>query len=214
MERSFPLKQTQEKITERLFAKETDLSVIIPVYNEEQNILELYKQLKRVLRNTGKSHEVIFVDDGSKDQTLDILAEINQENKEVVKVISFARNFGHQIALTAGFNYCSGRAAIVMDADLQDPVEVLAEFIQKWEEGYDIVYGVRKVREGESFFKKFTAKLFYRLIRKITAIDIPENVGDFYLSDRSDGGVLAVLRFPSKKLDEVFKDAEKMDTRA
>src|SRR3990172_4575730 len=160
-----------------------DISVVIPIFNEETNIVELFKRLMVVLTATGKTFEVIFVDDGSQDQSWSILSKLYQEHKSIVRAVAFSRNFGHQLALTAGFHHCRGEAAIVMDADLQDPPEMIARFIQKWEEGYEVVYGIRKEREGETFFKKFTALLFYKLIRASTAIDIPENVGDFYLLD-------------------------------
>lgn len=171
-----------------------DVSLIIPIFNEESNILELYKQLRNYLNQSGKKFEIIFVDDGSYDQSPQILAQLNRQDKGIVKVVTFSRNFGHQLALTAGFNYCQGRAAIVMDADLQDPPELIIDFIQKWEEGYDVVYGKRKQREGESFFKKATARIFYKLIRATTAIDIPENVGDFYLLDRKVLNILNGLK--------------------
>jgi len=161
-----------------------DISLIIPVFNEESNILELHKQLRKYLDQSGKKFEIIFVDDGSNDKTPEILAGLNKKDKGIVKVITFSRNFGHQLALSAGLAYCRGKAAIIMDADMQDPPELILDFLQKWDEGYDIVYGKRKQREGESFFKKATASLFYKLIRATTSINIPANVGDFYLLDR------------------------------
>ncbi|OGW95786.1 MAG: glycosyltransferase [Omnitrophica WOR_2 bacterium GWC2_45_7] len=170
-----------------------DISVVIPIFNEETNIVELFKRLMVVLTATGKTFEVIFVDDGSQDQSWSILSKLYQEHKSIVRAVAFSRNFGHQLALTAGFHHCRGEAAIVMDADLQDPPEMIARFIQKWEEGYEVVYGIRKEREGETFFKKFTALLFYKLIRASTAIDIPENVGDFYLLDRKILNILNEL---------------------
>lgn len=171
-----------------------DLSIIIPVFNEEQTLAQMGQTLFSVLKKTNKTFEVIFVDDGSKDHSGSELAKIYQSNPQNVRVIRLSRNFGHQLALTAGFHYCHGRAAIVLDCDLQDPPEVIHEFIKKWQEGYDIVYGVRTERQGESFFKKFTAQLFYKMIRKVTAIDIPENVGDFYLLDRKVIDLINTLR--------------------
>ncbi|MDP2653121.1 MAG: glycosyltransferase family 2 protein [Candidatus Omnitrophota bacterium] len=161
-----------------------DISVIIPVFNEEPNIPELFKRLAGALKPTGCSFEIIFVDDGSTDRSFEILSGLCRDNPGQLRIIRFSRNFGHQIAITAGFKYARGRAAVVTDADLQDPPEVIRDFIAKWKEGYELVYGVRTEREGETFFKKFTAGLFYRLIRKMTSIDIPANAGDFYLMDR------------------------------
>ena len=171
-----------------------ELSIIIPIYNEEQNILELHKQLRHVLRAAGKRYEIIFVNDGSTDQSIVLLTRLYQENNGDVKVIHLSRNFGHQLALTAGLNYCTGQAVIIMDADLQDPPELMIEFIKKWKEGNEIVYGVRKKREGETFFKKITAQIFYKLLRVTTAIDIPENAGDFYLLDRKVVDILNALK--------------------
>ena len=170
-----------------------DISIIIPIFNEEAVLPKLFSELQTLIKGSSLKFEIVFVDDGSKDRSYELLWAHYEKNKNLVRVISFSRNFGHQLALTAGFNQARGRAAIVMDADLQDPPEVMHEFIKKWQEGYEIVYGVRKEREGETFFKKFTASLFYKLIRSTTAIDIPENVGDFYLLDRKVLNVLNSL---------------------
>ncbi len=161
-----------------------EISIILPVHNEEQNLNELYRQLTQVISPLTSAYEMIFVDDGSKDQSFAIIVELKKNDPVHVKALRFSRNFGHQLALTAGLKQCKGKAAIIMDTDLQDPPEVIKEFIGKWKEGYQVVQGVRTQREGETFFKKTTAKLFYKLIRMSTAIDIPENVGDFYLLDR------------------------------
>ena len=161
-----------------------DVSVVIPVYNEASNIPELFKQLKSVLDSTQKTFEILFIDDGSTDGSMSLLTGLYQKNRGIVRVVNFSRNFGHQLAITAGLNFAHGRAVVIMDADLQDPPELIAEFIKQWEEGFEIVYGLRKEREGETFFKQWSARLFYKLIRATTAIDIPENVGDFYLLDR------------------------------
>jgi len=174
--------------------KGVDVSVIIPVFNEEGNIEELFRRVNGVLEQTGKFFEVVFVNDGSTDQSSLRLTRLHQEHQGVVKVINFSRNFGHQLALSAGLNYCHGRAAIVMDADLQDPPEIMEAFIREWEKGHEVVYGERTDREGESFFKKFTANIFYKLIRATTAIDIPANVGDFYLLDRKVIDILNSLK--------------------
>ena len=171
-----------------------DLSIIIPIFNEEKIIHELFKRVQETLKLVGKTYELIFVDDGSRDRSFVLLEEIFQKNKGKVKVIRLSRNFGHQLALTAGFQHSQGKAVIVMDADLQDPPELLPEFIKKWEEGFDVVYGQRSERQGETFFKKITAQIFYKLLRASTAIDIPENVGDFYLLDRKVVDVLNSLK--------------------
>lgn len=171
-----------------------ELSIIIPVHNEESNIPELCKRLKNTLDKLRIKYEIIFVDDGSKDNSLALLTKLNHENKGVVKVISLSRNFGHQLAITAGFNHCLGQAAVVMDADLQDPPEVIEEFLRQWRAGFDIVYGRRKEREGETFFKKWTASLFYKVIRSVTSIEIEDNVGDFYLLGRKVIDVINALK--------------------
>ena len=159
------------------------LSVVVPVYNEEEVINESYKRLTEVLEKSGETYELIFVNDGSRDKTLQLAFEICQKDKRV-KLIDFARNFGHQLAITAGMDASSGDAVVVIDADLQDPPEVILEMLAKWKEGYEIVYGKRLKREGESAFKKFTAKVFYRFLDKMTDVDIPVDTGDFRLIDR------------------------------
>lgn len=158
-------------------------SVIIPAFNEESVIEESYRRIKSVMDLTRETYELIFVDDGSQDKTAEILEGICKKD-ENVKLISFSRNFGHQIAITAGIDNARGEAVIVIDADLQDPPEVILEMIERWKEGYDVVYGKRIERKGESFFKRFTAKVFYRVLKQITNIDIPVDTGDFRLIDR------------------------------
>ena len=158
-------------------------SVIVPVYYEEEVICETYKRLKSVMDNTGETYEIIFVNDGSRDRTKELALEICEKDKNV-KLIDFSRNFGHQNAITAGMNYSSGDCVVVIDADLQDPPEVIPEMMKKWREGYDIVYGKRVKREGETLFKKFTAKMFYRTLNKMTEVKIPVDTGDFRLIDR------------------------------
>ncbi len=159
------------------------LSVVVPVYNEEEVINESYRRLTEVLEQTGETYEIIFVNDGSRDKTLALGLEICRNDKRV-KMIDFARNFGHQLAITAGMDASSGDAVVVIDADLQDPPEVIPLMIEKWREGYEIVYGKRLKREGESAFKKFTAKMFYRTLNKMTDVAIPVDTGDFRLIDR------------------------------
>lgn len=158
-------------------------SVVVPLYNEEEVIMESYKRLKEVLDDLHESYEIIFVNDGSRDKTVFLAQEIC-ENDGNVKLINFARNFGHQTAITAGMDYASGDAVIVIDADLQDPPEVIPKMIEKWREGFDVVYGKRVKRRGESLFKKLTAKIFYRTLRRLTEVDIPVDTGDFRLIDR------------------------------
>lgn len=158
-------------------------SVVVPVYNEELIIEESYRRLKKVMDSTGESYELIFVNDGSHDKSAEILANIC-ENDNNVKLISFSRNFGHQTAITAGMDNAKGDAVVVIDADLQDPPEVILKMIEKWKEGYDVVYGKRAERKGESFFKLFTARVFYRLLKSLTNVDIPVDTGDFRLIDR------------------------------
>jgi glycosyltransferase involved in cell wall biosynthesis len=158
-------------------------SVVIPVFNEEAVIQETYQRLKQVMNRTGDAYELLFVNDGSRDNTAMIIQGICKKD-ERVKLINFSRNFGHQIAITAGMDYASGNAVVVIDADLQDPPELILEMIAKWKEGYDVVYAKRTQRKGETFFKKQTAHLFYRILQASTDIAIPVDTGDFRLMDR------------------------------
>lgn len=159
------------------------ISIIAPVYNEEKVLPELYKRVSKVMDEVGEPWELVLVNDGSVDQSAQIIADLHDQDDRV-KGISFSRNFGFQEAVTAGLDYASGAAVILTDADLQDPPEVIPKMIAKWREGYDVVYGVRAAREGETWFKKSTAKLFYRLIHRITSVKIPLDTGDFRLMDR------------------------------
>lgn len=158
-------------------------SVVVPIYNEEKIIPKLYERMTEVMEGLGEPYEVIAVNDGSQDDSLQLLHALHRED-ERIKVINFSRNFGHQTAITAGIDYANGDAVVVIDADLQDPPEVIADLVEKWREGYEVVYAVRSEREGETWFKEFTAKAFYRLIRRITNVDIPVDTGDFRLMDR------------------------------
>jgi dolichol-phosphate mannosyltransferase len=157
-------------------------SVIIPIYNEEDNIPQLYKRLSDVAKKTGEAWEFIFVDDGSYDNSVSILKQYHRSDARV-KIISLSRNFGHQSAISAGLTFCQGDCAIVMDGDLQDPPEILPEFMKKWQEGYQVVYAIRK-RRKEVFFKRVIYKLFYRMLGRLARIDIPLDAGDFCLMDR------------------------------
>ncbi len=159
------------------------LSIIVPVYNEQEVINETFKRLSGVFENYFMDVEYIFINDGSKDNTYLKLREIALANP-CVRVINFARNFGHQIAITAGMDYAKGDAVVIIDADLQDPPEVILQMVEQWEQGYEVVYGKRLQREGETFFKKFTAKMFYRFLDSMTDVKLPVDVGDFRLIDR------------------------------
>jgi polyisoprenyl-phosphate glycosyltransferase len=159
-------------------------SVVTPIYNEEGNITTLYERVCEVMEQTGETWELVTVNDGSQDGSLGLLYALADKDPRV-KVVNFARNFGHQIAVTAGLHYTSGDAVVMMDSDLQDPPELILEMIAKWKAGYEVVYAVRAERKGESWFKLATAKLFYRLIYRITDVDIPLDTGDFRLMDRA-----------------------------
>jgi len=168
-------------------------TIIAPIYNELENIPELYPRLRDVMDQTGQDWELILVDDGSTDGSTQVIHKL-AENDERVRPVIFARNFGHQIAVTAGIDYSRGDAVIIIDADLQDPPEVILDLIEKWREGFEVVYAVRKEREGESWFKKTTAAVFYRLIHAITNVDIPLDTGDFRLMDQKVVSVLKNMR--------------------
>ena len=168
-------------------------SVIAPVYNEEPVIRELYRRVSQVMDSLGEPWELIIVNDGSRDRSLDVAMELHEQDPRV-HVISFARNFGHQIAVTAGLDYAQGDTVTIIDADLQDPPELIPKMIDKWREGYQVVYAVRSERRGESWFKLFTARLFYRLIYRITDVNIPMDTGDFRLLDRAAVDALNRMR--------------------
>ena len=158
-------------------------SIVVPVYNEEEVIHETYRRLTEVMRSTKEAYELLFVNDGSRDRTAEIIKEYSEQDPAVV-LLDFARNFGHQIAITAGMDYARGEAVVVIDADLQDPPELILEMIKKWKQGFDVVYAKRTKRKGETYFKKQTAAMFYRFLRAMTDIDIPLDTGDFRLLDR------------------------------
>ncbi len=163
------------------------ISIVVPCFNEQEVFAESYKRLTDTLSQLDVqkyTYELIFVNDGSKDNTLQQIQAAVASDKHV-KGINFARNFGHQIAITAGLDLCKGDAAVVIDADLQDPPHVILEMIEKWEQGFDVIYGKRRERAGESAFKLITAKYFYRFINKLSDVDIPLDTGDFRLMDRN-----------------------------
>jgi glycosyltransferase involved in cell wall biosynthesis len=158
-------------------------SIVAPCYNEEKSLPELYRRIKEVMEQTDESWELVLINDGSADCTAELMRELHTTDSRV-HYIDFARNFGHQIAVTAGMDYAQGEAVVLIDADLQDPPELILEMIKKWKEGYQVVYAVRSERKGESWFKLVTAKIFYRLIFRITEVNIPLDTGDFRLMDR------------------------------
>ncbi len=168
-------------------------SIVAPIFNESGNIQELYRRLREVLESTDELWEIILVDDGSTDESADLIRQYAERDGRVKPVI-FARNFGHQIAVTAGLDYSQGEAVVIIDSDLQDPPEVILDLISKWKEGFQVVYAVRAEREGESWFKLFTASVFYRLITSITDVYIPLDAGDFRLLDRKVVNVLNQMR--------------------
>ena len=168
-------------------------SVVIPIYNEEDVILTLHQRLTKVLEKVGESYEIIFVNDGSTDTSVRLLLDLRAQDARV-KVVNFSRNFGHQIAITAGLDHSSGDAVIVMDGDLQDPPEVIPQLISEWQAGNDIVFAIRESRDGEGLFKRITALGFYRILRRLTTTQIPVDAGDFRLMSRVAVNALKSIR--------------------
>ena len=158
-------------------------SLVIPIYNEEENITEIYRRLHQVMEQLDGDVELILIDDGSRDRSLNMMRELHHRDNRV-HYLSLARNFGHQIAVTAGLNFVQGKCIIVMDADLQDPPELILTMIEKWHQGYQVVYAQRISRQQESRLKRLTAYLFYRILRRLAKVDIPVDTGDFCLMDR------------------------------
>lgn len=180
------------------------VSVVIPMYYEEEVANECYQRMKGVLTAIANyEYEIVFINDGSKDKTLEILEEIAKEDKNV-KVLSFSRNFGHQCAVTAGIKHVSGDAIVIIDADLQDPPELIPEMLKLWEQGYEVIYGKRKLREGESKFKLLTAKMFYQTLNALSDVDIPKDTGDFRLVDKKVVDVINELPEHNKFLRGLF----------
>jgi glycosyltransferase involved in cell wall biosynthesis len=169
------------------------LSLVLPIHNEEEVIPELHRRLQSFVERVGAKVEVIFVDDGSRDRSLDLLRELALAEPRY-RILSFSRNFGHQVAITAGLDYSTGEAVVVMDADLQDPPEVVIDMVAKWREGFDIVYAIRRTREGETRFKLITARWFYRLFALMIPIEVPLDAGDFRLMSRRVVVALSALR--------------------
>jgi polyisoprenyl-phosphate glycosyltransferase len=173
--------------------KDITYSVVAPVYNEAASLPKLYERISAVMQKLREPWELVLVDDGSTDGSTDAIRALARRDSRVRPVI-FARNFGHQIAITAGWDYSRGDAVIIIDADLQDPPEAIAELAQKWKDGYEVVYAIRSEREGEGWFKRFSASVFYRIIYRITDVRIPVDTGDFRLMDRKVVDVLKTMR--------------------
>lgn len=180
------------------------ISIVIPMYCEEEVVQECYNRIIEVFKRIENyEYELVCVDDGSKDKTLEILNSIAEKDKNV-KIISFSRNFGHQCAVTAGLRYASGDAVVIIDADLQDPPELIPKMIKMWEQGSDVIYGKRKTREGESKFKLLTAKMFYKTLNALSDVDIPKDTGDFRLVDKKIVDVINSLPEHNKFLRGLF----------
>jgi glycosyltransferase involved in cell wall biosynthesis len=177
------------------------LSVVVPVYCEEEVVGEFYSRLKKTLSSLEPTMdvEIVFVDDGSHDRTLSLIQALRAQD-ESIKVLSLSRNFGHQFAITAGLDHVFGDAVVIIDGDLQDPPEVIIEMVAKWREGYKVVFGVRESREGEGIFKRATAKVFYRVMRRLSDVELPLDAGDFRLIDKEVVHVMRSLREENRYL--------------
>ncbi len=180
---------------------ELTLSVVVPAYNEEEVLPEFHRRLSAVLNEIDGHHEILYVNDGSSDTTLKVIKDFQDPS---VAIIDLSRNFGKEIAMTAGLDHATGQAIIVIDADLQDPPELIPQLIVKWQEGYDVVYAKRSFREGETFLKKLTAKLFYRLIQGVSRVKIPANTGDYRLLSRRAVESLKQLRETHRFMKGLF----------
>jgi dolichol-phosphate mannosyltransferase len=168
-------------------------SIVAPVFNEEETLPHFYQHVVAVMEQVGETFELIFVNDGSRDGSLRLMQELHERDQRV-RVVDFSRNFGHQIAISAGLDYARGEAVIILDADLQDPPEVIPALIARWKDGAEVVYAQRSSRKGETRFKLLTASLFYRLITRITSVEIPRDTGDFRLLDRRVVDTLVTMR--------------------
>jgi polyisoprenyl-phosphate glycosyltransferase len=167
-------------------------SFIIPIYNEEETISEMYRRVSAVMDQMDGPVELLLVDDGSRDRSLQMLRELHEQDRRVL-YLSFARNFGHQIAVTAGLNFAKGKVIVIMDADLQDPPELVLDMVEKWREGYQVVYAQRTQRRQESWSKRLFAYWFYRVLKSFAEVDIPTDTGDFCLMDRQVVDVLNAM---------------------
>ena len=183
--------------------KEPSISIVAPVFNEEENIEEFFLRVKKVLDKETKTWEIIFVDDGSSDKSIEILAQLN-ENDGKVKIISLSRNFGKELAMTAGLDFADNDVIVPIDSDLQDPPELIPEMVELWKKGFDIVLAVRSKRNNESWVKQKTAELFYKFIGNITEIRIPKNTGDFRLIDRHVLSSIKELRETQRFMKGIF----------
>lgn len=180
------------------------VSIIIPVYNEEESLPFLYERLNKLIEKmTQYNFEILFINDGSKDGTINLL-KLYRKNDARYCYVDFSRNFGKEIAMIAGFDYATGDCIIFMDADLQDPPELIPDLLKYWEEGYDDVYARRRSRDGETFFKKFTSKMYYRVLQKMTKIEIQKDTGDFRLLDRRCVNALKKLRESQRNTKSIF----------
>jgi polyisoprenyl-phosphate glycosyltransferase len=184
---------TSRRVTRAAEPDRPVYSVVAPVYNEEALVAEFCQRAIAAMEPLGEPFEIVLVNDGSRDESPEIIRRLHERDPRI-KVVNFSKNFGHQIAITAGMDYARGDAVAVIDSDLQDPPEVIPRMIEAWKDGYQVVYGVRGEREGETAFKLATASLFYRLIRKITNVDIPLDAGDFRLMDRKVVNALNQMR--------------------
>lgn len=170
------------------------ISIIIPAYNEEESLILLYGRLNKLMETMNNyEFEVLFINDGSKDKTIEIIKKL-RSNDERINYVDFSRNFGKEIAMIAGLDYATGDCVVFMDADLQDPPELIPELVKYWEEGYDDVYAKRNSRKGETFLKKFTSKMYYKVLQKLTNVEIQKDTGDFRLLDRRCVNALKKLR--------------------
>ena len=180
------------------------ISVVIPAYNEEESLPMLYDRMKKLMENMENyEFEILFVNDGSKDKTINIIKQLRAEDKRICYV-DFSRNFGKEIAMIAGLDYATGDCVIFMDADLQDPPELIPELVKYWEEGYDDVYAKRKSRKGETWLKKFTSKMYYQVLQHLTRVEIQKDTGDFRLLDRRCVNALRKLRESQRNTKSMF----------
>ena len=179
------------------------LSIVVPVFNEEDVLMEFHARISKILDRTEDSAELLYVNDGSQDRTMAMLCDLNETDPRV-SLINLSRNFGKEIALTAGLDYSRGQAVIMIDADLQDPPELIPELIKRWREGYDVVYATRIAREGETFAKRISAKYFYRIIHRLSRVRIPEDTGDFRLLSRRAADSLSRLREQHRFMKGLF----------
>ena len=181
-----------------------DLSIVVPCYNEEGNVGLFYEEVQRVFKGKKIKYEIIFVNDGSSDNTLNRLTDIVNQKKQNIKVINFSRNFGKEAAMLAGLEYTAGDYVAIMDADLQDPPELIPEMIKYWEQGYDDVYAKRRSRKGETWLKKFTSKMYYKVLQHLTRVEIQKDTGDFRLLDRRCVNALRKLRESQRNTKSMF----------